>query len=127
MTVNEHLWHDRAGAVADDLVTAEEAMQMLRVSQSTLWRWLRNGTLRAYRRGGRRIWFRRADLEGLLEPRLPVPVAPWDDADAGRALAAVTHAEDLHRTLLRRLGGAFVTSAVEDVYEARNSRSRERS
>ena len=52
-------------AAEPELITIEEAAQYLRVCEKTLYRWLRDGKIRAYRAG--RAWrFRRVDLDGWL-------------------------------------------------------------
>jgi excisionase family DNA binding protein len=55
----------------DDLLTPQEAMQALRISDSTLVRWVASGRLPAlYLPSGYRR-FRRADVEALLTERKP--------------------------------------------------------
>jgi excisionase family DNA binding protein len=52
-------------AAEPELITIEEAAQYLRVCEKTLYRWLRDGKIRAYR-AGRRWRFRRGDLDVWL-------------------------------------------------------------
>ena len=57
-----------------DLLRYDEAAAVLKVSRSTIVRWVRPGPdgsppkLRAYKIGGRVVRIRRADLEALLDP-----------------------------------------------------------
>lgn len=73
-----------------ELITIEEAAQYLRVCEKTLYRWLRDGKMRAYRLG-RRWRFRRVDLdEWLLAQRNPPGEAEGSEAGPdGRAEGAV--------------------------------------
>ncbi len=59
--------------VAPELLTANEVMERLRVSRSTIARWQLDGTLQPVKIGGA-LRFRRADIDRLLEP------APVDKA-----------------------------------------------
>jgi excisionase family DNA binding protein len=67
-------------ASPDDILTLEEAARALRVSISTVRRRIRCGDLHAYRMGGRRLWVRRGDLEGLMA-RSYTGVDVEEDAD----------------------------------------------
>ncbi|HLZ70642.1 MAG TPA: helix-turn-helix domain-containing protein [Dehalococcoidia bacterium] len=51
-----------------DLITVKEAAQLLRVSQVTIHRWLKQGRLRAYHVGPRALRLRREDLANLVLP-----------------------------------------------------------
>jgi excisionase family DNA binding protein len=55
-----------------EFYTVPEAARLLRVSQPTIWRWIRSGRLAAVRVGRRAVRIRREDLERALSPR---PVA----------------------------------------------------
>lgn len=50
------------GIVDEEYVTVAEAASFLKVSPSTIWRWIDQGVLPAYRIGQRRIRLRRVDL-----------------------------------------------------------------
>ncbi len=109
--------------------TVEEVAELLRVSQPTIRRWIRAGTLRAERVGGRTIRIRREDVrparaaahptiassEAKLFPRYvgenPLPLAEWiDRADADRA------------RLLRERGGKPFPPSLPLIHEARAER-----
>lgn len=77
-----------------EFYTVSEASQRLDVSRMTVWRWISDGKLPAYRVGGRAIRIRRQDVEGMLRPvRIQVadPQDIWANYDpkrAGEALRA---------------------------------------
>lgn len=51
--------------------TVSEAADRLHVSPVTIWRWIEEGRLAAYRVGPRSIRIMRDDLEGLVQPVQP--------------------------------------------------------
>ena len=51
-----------------EYLTVVEAAKALKVSPSTVWRWIQSERLTAYRVGQRTIRIRREDLEALAEP-----------------------------------------------------------
>jgi len=63
----------------DDLVTVRQAANVLRVSESTVWRWINDGRLTSYRVGPKRIWLRRNELNALKEPRSNARTPKDDD------------------------------------------------
>jgi excisionase family DNA binding protein len=54
------------------LLSVAEAAEFLRVSQSTVWRWINAGRLRAYRVGPKRVRLREDELVALFQPRIGV-------------------------------------------------------
>ena len=52
----------------EDLLSVKEAGQLLQVSESTLWRWINQKRLPAYRVGPRRMRLRKRDLEPIIAP-----------------------------------------------------------
>jgi len=54
--------------MASTYLTVAEAAHRLDVSRTTVWRWIRQGRLRAYRVGQRTIRIRDEDLEAQLTP-----------------------------------------------------------
>lgn len=56
------------GANEGEYRTVAEAARQLKVSVSTIWRWINAGSLTAYRVGPRRIRIRREDLAALIKP-----------------------------------------------------------
>jgi excisionase family DNA binding protein len=72
--------------------TIAEAAQRLRVSRTTVWRWVRNGTLPAVRFGPRTIRIRAEDLGRSVtedEERAARIEALWRDYDPERVRAAL--------------------------------------
>jgi excisionase family DNA binding protein len=56
---------DRRGdsAPGEGLISVAEAADLLRISQSTLWRWIDQETVQAYRIGRKHVWLKKSDLE----------------------------------------------------------------
>lgn len=83
--------HDR------DYYTVPEVADLLALSPSTIWRWIKAGRLPAYRVGERAIRIKKADLElmvtptGSMEPRDVGPGAEtlFTNYDPERVLAAL--------------------------------------
>ena len=50
-----------------ELLTKKDIMKILKVSLSTIDRWMRAGTLKAFGIEGR-VYFKRADVEAMLTP-----------------------------------------------------------
>ena len=119
-----------------DFVTVQEGAALLRISQSTLWRWVKAGDVRAYRIGGRRVWLRRSELAGLVKPAADRPknggtMAQGErvherrltEAERKQMLEAGEAARELRETLLGARGGKLFRSAYEDIDEARQERA----
>jgi excisionase family DNA binding protein len=117
----------------DELKTTREAAHLLRVSESTVWRWITRGILPSYRVGPKRVYVRSSDLARQLKPartkptldalrsklRL-VPMAP------GRARKdAVARAEAFRAEMLAKRGGVPFPPAWIDINEMREERARE--
>ena len=117
-------------------LTVAEAAAELRVSRTTIWRWIGEGRLTAYRAGGRTVRIRREDLRAALAPvrrtqeeelaimkdRVEVRVAEgdiWADYDPARVKAA-----------LRKSAGALATidrsALLKDIRKQRKQDSRGR-
>jgi excisionase family DNA binding protein len=56
------------GRPDNDYVTVPEAATLLMVSPSTIWRWIGQGELPAYRFGRRRVRVKRIDLNRMIAP-----------------------------------------------------------
>lgn len=52
-----------------EYLTKNEACELLRVSQSTLWRWKKKGSLSAYSAEGK-VLFKRAEIDGFINANL---------------------------------------------------------
>ena len=68
-----------------DLLTALEVVAQYPdcgFSRAALWRWARDGLIRAVRYPSGRVRFRRGDVEALLEPRMPSSLPNGADLSA---------------------------------------------
>jgi len=120
----------------DDFVTVQNGAALLRISQSTVWRWVKTGDVKAYRIGGRRVWLRRSELAELVKPasegtRKGGTMAQGErvherrltDAERQQMQAAVEGARELQAKLLEARRGKRFRPAHEDIDEARRERS----
>ena len=57
--------------IDEEYLSVAEAATRLRVAQSTIRRWIREGDLPAYRLGRRRVGLKRGDLDRLVKPVRP--------------------------------------------------------
>ena len=76
-----------------DLLTLDEAAQLLRCAKSTIRRYVDSGRLPAYKLGGgatSKLLFKREELFGLLEPAGESTASPIDPADLEEAERADT-------------------------------------
>ena len=108
--------------------TVFEAAEVLDVSRTTIWRWIEEGRLAAYRVGARTIRIRKRDLEALMQParlkRKEVAVAMetgvrlaneqdiWAGYDPERVRKAI-------RKSARALAGIDYEALIRDIYAAR--------
>ena len=115
-----------------DYYTVSEAADLLRVSRPTVWRWINDGALTAYRVGARTIRVRRADLEAALRPAR-AGLEEQEDmdkqalqlGDPDRDLAALlAELKQDKQKLLRENGGRQYTPSAPLIREAREERHR---
>jgi|SRR4051812_7758731 len=118
----------------DELLSVPEAARFLRMSTSTIWRWIRDGYLPSYRLGGRRVRIKRSDLEAKI--------VPWEPKRKGRLAAedieafltpmsdtatdpktAISKALAFQEELLAKRGGRLYPSSADDINEAREERT----
>lgn len=78
-----------------DLVTPKAAAALVGVSVNSIYRWVEEGRVRAYRVAGSRYRLSRADVLGLVEEVVPpVPLStPAEDEQAARAAVGRMRAE----------------------------------
>ena len=115
-----------------DLKSVREAAELLRVSESTVWRYSAQDMLPAYRVGKKRVMFRRQDLEALLtrlrgrkEPmatKTKLRLIPISEGTGSR-VDALTRARALQAEILARRGGVPVSDSWEDINDAREERT----
>jgi excisionase family DNA binding protein len=128
-----HQAAEQGGEVTYDLQSVKEAARLLRVSESTVWRYADQSLLPAYRVGRKRVMFRRGDLEALLN-RLrgkdrKTAMKGTDSlrltsisSSSVRAVDAMLRARELRGGILTRRGGIVVSEAWEDINAAREER-----
>jgi excisionase family DNA binding protein len=139
----EHVWTIiRCGArfwaiqvIDEQMLTVAEAAEMLRVSPSTVRRWIREGEIRAYRIGRRRIGLRPSDLSSVVTPantndpvQVPNGAVPFvvpeltpEERDRGRA--AVQRIVERHRAYKASGRSDQITPSWVLINEARDERS----
>ena len=118
----------------EDLISVRDAAALLQVSPSTLWRWIDQGIVSAYRLGRKRVCLRRGELKTLVKPanlagqqiaakaaglRL-VPMSPHS-----LGLGALGPARELRAEMLARRGGRPLPDSTDDINAAREERSAE--
>jgi excisionase family DNA binding protein len=131
-----------SGTLDAEYLTVPEAATALRVSASTIWRWIDGGRLPAYRVGRRKVRVKSADLAALItsarprdeqralmisiEQRRGQLARSLTSAEKDRALAAMDAIEALDREILDRHGqDQFVPSSADLLNEVREERARE--
>lgn len=95
---------------------------MLDVSRTTIWRWIKEGRLHAYRVGGRTIRIRRQDAETMLRParaRLADSQDIWANYDAEKVRQAFRQARGI-------LKGIDREKFLREMHEARGQDSKGR-
>ena len=121
-----------------EYMTVAEAATLLRVTPSTVRRWIRLGDVPAYRIGQRRVALRRADLARLITPARhatdtkdsvvvdePVVRRRLTPEERQRGLEAMDRAEELSRRTLAERGGKLFSPSWEIINEQRDERTRQ--
>ena len=104
--------------------TASEAARELRVSRTTIWRWVCEGRLAAYQVGGRTLRIRRDDVRKALRPVIYDPEGIrqdelWLDYDPVAAKEALRQAVGI-------LAGVDTAALKKEIRESRDQNSRGR-
>jgi excisionase family DNA binding protein len=118
----------------DDLVSVREAAQLLRVSESTMWRWIHDGVVRSHRVGKKRVYLKRSELELAVSPaprrgglsdadRKRLNAVPMSNPDPNVDPVALARA--LHERQRKIPGWDTHRPVWEDINEAREERSRQ--
>ena len=122
-----------------DLKSAREAAEYLRISEATVWRYVDQDLIPAYRLGPKRVWFKRSDLDRLLEP-LKGPGAKKErkvnkdykaiatfpmETGARGSWEAFDRAADLRERIMERRRGEVFSDSTEIINAAREARTRE--
>jgi len=122
--------------IQEDYVSVDKAAELLKVSKSTLWRWITLGDLPAYRFGRRRVLIKRKDLDRLITPthkekggRMTTAeqdtLGPLTETEQKSGLAALAKLRALQEEMLGRRKGMLFASSSEDLHELREQRTRE--
>lgn len=117
--------------IRDDYVTVADAAGLLKVSISSIRRWIDDGTLRAYRLGHRRVLLRRSELDHAVVPARPPSEQPLGDPvherltdeEVRRGLAAIAELRRLSAEILEQRGGKLFRSSGEVLNELRDERT----
>jgi|SRR6266508_2376831 len=120
----------------EDLISVREAAKILHVSESTVWRWIDKGVLKAYRVGPKRVCLRRAELAPVVitishGEKLPAgglsrymfPMSPGPKPSTEEVLARAKALRE--KQAARRQGRPPEREAWEDINEMRDLRSEE--
>ena len=116
-----------------------EAARLLRVSPSTVWRWIVAACLTAYRVGLKNIRIRRSDLELVIAPAkswrkaVPEPAGAQTamvprcltDEEQTQALETLAAMRQLTTQMRQRRSGQPMAETWEDINRARDERSRQ--
>ena len=118
-------------------MTVPQVASLLQVNPSTVWRWINQGLVPAYRIGQRRVRLKRADLANIISPareRLPEDGAmasaererlsrQLTKEEQAEALKALDAARELRGEILARRGGKLFSPSWAELNEARDERS----
>jgi excisionase family DNA binding protein len=117
-------------------MTIREVAELLRVSEVTVSRWIKQGRLPAARVGPRALRIRRDDLGYLFDvpergSSVPVPVRaaagvefrPLTEEEVAQRLEALRAADQIRLRIRRRRGGPLPNSSAEIIAEERQKRS----
>ena len=125
---------------ADEYLTVPEAAALLKVSPSTIWRWMKRSELRAYRVGRRHVRLKKAELDqavplavrsqqairwGVQNDQIAQLRRPLTDEEKRRWEAAAEQAEQDAKALLAERGGERFSPSWELLDEVRNERTRQ--
>jgi len=126
---------DHQNDVRYDLKSAKEAADYLRISESTVWRYVDQNIVPAYRLGKKRVWFKRSDLDALLKPLRGREAEVSKDSKDMNAVSiepgargswrAMDRVNTLRESIMTRRGGVAFADSAEEINAARELRSQE--
>ena len=126
---------DHSDDVRYDLKSVREAADYLRISESTVWRYVDQNIVPAYRVGKKRVWFKRSDLDALLKPLRGREAEVSKDSKDMNAVSIETGARGswramdrvntLRESIMIRRGGVAFADSAEEINAARELRSQE--
>ncbi len=120
----------------EDSVTVAQAAKQLGVSQQTIWRWIEQGKLPAYRVGEKRVRIKNADLGRVITPVVHgekgagmaqterLALGPLTAAERKQGLRAIEQAQRLQAEMLAQRKGKLFGSSNEVLDELRDERTR---
>jgi excisionase family DNA binding protein len=124
--------------LAEEFLSVAQAAAVLQVSPSTIWRWINQGDVPAYRVGRRRVCLKKSDLELLITPARRSPHKQERATVTDRSLATPLTAEErqeglavlkelalLQEEMLRQRGGVRFPDSGEDLWRLRDQRTRD--
>jgi len=122
----------------EEYVTVAEAARLFKVSQSTIWRWINQGQLPAYRVGQRGIRLKTGELARLVTParqgqekgermvqKERLRLGPLTARERKQMLAAIEGARRLQAELLSSRSGKPFTPSSDILEELREQRTRD--
>ena len=120
--------------VDEKFVSVDRAAELLHTSTSTIWRWIKQGRLPAYRFGYRRVLIKQADLGQVLEPTnrqgkrkggsMDERDRPLGAQERRQMEMAVAQARQLQAKLLERRKGKLFPSSSAALDVLREERTR---
>ncbi len=117
-------------------LTVAAAAQRLGVSQQTIWRWIEQGRLPAYRVGQKRVRIKSADLEQVITPIVHgerggrvarterAALGPLTAAERKQGMEALEQARQLQAEMLAQRKGKLFGRSEEALAELRDERTR---
>src|SRR6185437_8952934 len=103
----------------DELLTIKEAATLLKMSNVTVSRWIKQGRLVGYRVGARSIRLRRHDVEALLEPTQTEATdarepSPLTDEEVAQLEEAIRQLNERHAEMLRARDGKPLVDLIRE-------------
>jgi excisionase family DNA binding protein len=116
-----------------NLVSIKDAAVLLRVSESTIWRWIKDGTLPSHRVGPKRVFVSQRDISEMIRPQRPanIPEEVWNRLNVVHISTPPPGVDPFARAWARlqehikEHGPLTGPEAWEDINDARDERSRE--
>ena len=121
----------------DEYLTVAAAAGLLKVSKSTVWRWIEAGTLPAYRVGSRGVRLKRAELEQVVTPLTvgqrqgesmaqaeQIQIRPLTPQERERGLQALEELRRMRDEIAAKYG-TLTPASWELLNEARDERTAE--
>jgi excisionase family DNA binding protein len=126
---------DRDEARYDDLTSAREAARLLRVSESTVWRWIDQGAVPSYRVGRKRVYLKAGELARMVKPRQYKQKSDLERLSERMHLVPMSqgehHGDEIQQArkfrgeLLAKRGGILFPPSWIDINEMRDERTRD--